>query len=286
MKPYEMDDREMLREYSRKRSPELREALILRYAPLIHFVLGRLGISRTSGPDYDDACSEGMIGLMEAVDGYDPAFGTQFSTYATLRIRGRVLDHLRAQDWLSRGARKRTRQIQQGLSDLWGKLGRAPSDEELARHLEMDLPALQQALVDASLVIVSMDGLTGESEGDASLHDLLEDESQPDPAEQVEEVELMNHLTAAIKSLPERDQLVLSLYYYNELTLREVGEVLNISESRVCQIHARAIMSLKAALSQDAAGRPGTVPTSNRKRYERHSNGPVNRHLSPDPTGA
>ncbi len=232
----------------------IREEIILRFVPLVYFVLGRLGLSRSLGADYEDATSQGLMGLIEAVDHYDPGFGTQFSTYATVRIRGRVLDHLRSLDWLSRAARRRTRTVQEATNILWNQLGRAPTDEELANHLHLELPALQQALVDASRVIFSLDTLVEtDGEGDTSLHEMLADQRQLDPSDAFDEQDLKSRMMATIKMLPDREQLVLSLYYYEELTLKEIGAVLQVSESRVCQLHARAIMSLRATLSQGTA---------------------------------
>ncbi len=152
-----IEDAELIRNFLANREPALREELILRYVPLVYFVLSRLGLSRALGQDYEDAASQGLMGLIEAVDHYDPAYGTQFSTYATLRVRGRVLDHLRSLDWLSRSARRRTRIVQEATNELWNRLERSPSDEELADYLKIDLPTLQKALVDASHVIFSLD---------------------------------------------------------------------------------------------------------------------------------
>lgn len=244
------DDTDAIQRYLTTHDPSLREDIILRYVPLVHFVLGRLGLSRSMGLDYEDAASQGLMGLIEAIDHYDPAYKTQFSTYATLRIRGRVLDHLRSLDWLSRTARRRARSVQEATNILWNQLGRAPTDKELAAYLEMDLPALQQVLVNASRVIVSLDTIVdADGDGLESLHETLADHDQPDPADSFDEQDLREQLQAAVKSLSDREQLVLAMYYYEGLTFKEVGSVLAVSESRVCQLHARAIINLRAALN-------------------------------------
>lgn len=244
-------DADLFTSYLTNRDPTIRDEIILNYLPLVHFVLGRLSFSQSMGADYEDAASQGLIGLIEAFDRYDPSYGTQFSTYATLRIRGRVLDHLRSLDWLSRTARKRARAVQQATTHLWGELHRAPTDNELASYLGMDQTALQKALVDANHVIISMDSdLTKDGESETSLHDVLADESQNNPAELLEEKELKKHLIKAIKDLNERQQILLSLYYYEKLTLKEIGAVLSVSESRVCQLHARAVIDLKSIITQ------------------------------------
>ncbi len=244
-------DADLFARYNTNRDPTIREEIILNYLPLVHFVLGRLNFSQSMGADYEDAASQGLIGLIEAIERYDPSFGTQFSTYATLRIRGRVLDHLRSLDWLSRTARKRARSVQQAITHLWGELHRAPTDDELASYLGMNQASLQKALVDANHVIISMDSdFTKDGDSETSLHDVLEDESQTDPEKLLEEKELKEHLILAIKDLNERQQILLSLYYYEELTLKEIGAVLSVSESRVCQLHARAVMDLKSIITQ------------------------------------
>jgi len=244
-------DADLFAGYVTNRDPKIREEIILNYLPLVHFVLGRLNFSQSMGADYEDAASQGLIGLIEAIERYDSSYGTQFSTYATLRIRGRVLDHLRSLDWLSRTARKRARSVQQASTHLWGELHRAPTDDELASYLGMNQSALQKALVDANHVIFSMDSdLTNDGESETSFHDVLADESQNNPAELLEEKELKEHLIRAIKGLNERQQILLSLYYYEELTLKEIGAVLSVSESRVCQLHARAVMDLKSIITQ------------------------------------
>lgn len=244
------DNAELIHQYCASRDPALREEIILRHVPLVHYVLGRLGISPGLGADYEDAVGQGLLGLIEAVDHYDPTYGAQFSTYATLRIRGKALDHLRANDWLSRGARKRARLVQEGIATLWERLQRMPTEEELARHLNLDLPKVQQALMDSSRILVSLDAmapLNGEDE--APLYEVVADQAQEEPSAHIEEQELKEALTQALSQLPEREQLILALYYYEELTFKEIGEVLNISESRVCQIHGRVVTTLQAMLA-------------------------------------
>ena len=250
------DDAELWTRFLATRDAGLRESLIMRYVPLVHFVLHRLGLSPAIGPDYEDLASQGLLGLIDAVDRYDPAHGTQFSTYATLRVRGQVLDQLRAFDWLSRSARRRTREVQNAISVLWGKFQRAPTDEELAAHLNLDLVKLRQALVEADHVILSLDADNDADPEEVSLHELLPDDEHPenaDPSLTWSKRDQRASLVEMIKALPEREQLILSLYYYEELTLKEIGKVLDLSESRVCQLHARAMLSLRAQMKRETA---------------------------------
>jgi len=249
----EQEDAELIARYLETKDADLREQVILRYVPLVHYTLGRLGFSQASTVDYEDAVSQGLLGLIEALERYDPSYGTVFSTYATLRIRGRVLDYLRSQDWLPRTARQRARAVQQAISYLWSQLNREPSDEELARYLNIEMQQVQSALVDSSQDIVSLD-LIADADGgeeETSLHEVLADEGQPNPSEVLEDKDLQVHLADALKKLPEREQLLLSLYYYEELTLKEIGAVLGVSESPVSQLHSRAVMNLRALLDSD-----------------------------------
>lgn len=243
------DDTELISQYVATHDPGLREELILRYVPLVHYVLGRLGLSQSLGQDYEDAASQGLLGLIEAVDRYDPGYKTQFSTYATLRIRGNIIDYLRLHDWLSRGARQKSRMVQEAISQLWEKYERPPTDEELAAYMNLDIEKLRQILVDSSHVFVSLDTtMTTEGDDIVSLHELISDENQAEPSSIFEEEEMKTILIDAIQSLPEREQLVLSLYYYENLTFKEIGAVLDVSESRVCQLHARIVMTLRGIL--------------------------------------
>jgi RNA polymerase sigma factor for flagellar operon FliA len=176
-----------------------------------------------------------------------------------------VIDHLRSLDWLSRGARQRARLVQNAISALWEKNQRSPSDDELASYLNIDLPKLRQSLLDSSRVIVSLDAtVNGQTDEEVCLHELLPDDSQAEPSEMVEEDEMKTRLVEILHSLPEREQLILSLYYYEELTFKEIGAVLEVSESRVCQLHSRAVMMLRTFLSQNTL--PAAVKNMRRAR--------------------
>ncbi|MER3458407.1 MAG: RNA polymerase sigma factor WhiG [Chloroflexota bacterium] len=243
-----MTDEELWQRYSTTRDPALREEIILRFAPLTHYVLARLGYTPPSKADYDDLISQGLLGLIDAVDHYDPSRGVRFSTYATIRIRSRILDSLRAMDWLSRSVRRRTRQIQSAIFNLQSTLGRPPEEEEIAAHVGISLAELREALMQANQVILSLETENHEGEPGLSLRDILPDDDAVDPLEEVSEAELLERLKRALAELPERERLLISLYYHNELTMKEIGTLLNISESRVCQMHAKAILSLRAGL--------------------------------------
>jgi RNA polymerase sigma factor for flagellar operon FliA len=245
----EITETDLWKKFLETHSPELREELVLRSVALVHYLLGRLGISQDMGMEYEDLAHQGLLGLIEAVDRYNPSYGTKFSTYASVRIRGKVLDYLRSSDWMSRGARQRVRTLQNAITSLWEKNQREPSEDEIAQHLGIQVGVVQQALMDSNRVVLSLDSLmVNDKEGDLSLYEVIPDDGQPDPLELFSNAEMRDRLADAIRLLSEREQLVLSLYYMEELTLKEIGKVLEISESRVSQIHAKAILNLKAVL--------------------------------------
>jgi RNA polymerase sigma factor FliA len=192
------------------------------------------------------------MGLIEAVDHYDPKFNTQFSSYASLRIRGKVIDYLRTADWMPRAARKRTRMIEKSITALWSENFREPTEDEIAQHMGIGVDEVQQGLSDTNRVLVSLDMMMDVGqEGESSLYERLKDEHQANPLDVLEQKGLIEDVASAIKSLPEREQLVLSLYYVEELTFKQIGKVMDITESRVCQLHARALVSLKAMMSHE-----------------------------------
>ncbi|MEI7845151.1 MAG: FliA/WhiG family RNA polymerase sigma factor [Chloroflexota bacterium] len=244
-----IEEVDILDEFLVTRSKELREKLILRSVPLVHYLLGRMGITQEMGTDYEDMAHQGLLGLIESVDHFDPKFGARFSTYASLRIRGKVLDYLRTVDWMPRAARKRTRQIQKTISTLWSENMRAPTENEIAAHLGVKLEEIQEGLADSNRILVSLDMMMDvDQDGEGSMHEHLRDETQIDPSVALEEGSQVTQMSTAILSLPEREQQILSMYYNDQLTFKEIGKVLDITESRVCQLHARIILNLKAMM--------------------------------------
>ncbi len=243
---------DILDEFLVTRSPELREKLVLRSVPLVHFLLGRMGITQEAGSDYEDLAHQGLLGLIEAIDRFDPKFGARFSTYASLRIRGKILDYLRTVDWMPRAARKRSRLIQKTISTLWSENLREPSETEIAARLGIKVEEIQEGLADSNRILVSLDIMVdSDQDGDGSMHEYLRDENQADPSDVMEAGSLLEQMTDAIQSLAEREKLILSLYYNDQLTFKEIGKVLEITESRVCQLHARAIINLKAIMKNE-----------------------------------
>ena len=229
---------------------KLRDTLILQYTPLVKYVLGRIAVTIPDILESEDILSYGTIGLIAAVERFDPAKGVKFETYAIARVRGNIIDELRSLDWIPRSARQRVRQITQAMAELESELRRHPSDEEVAERVGIGVDSYRSTLTHTSVATFSLDRpveVAEESEP-ISVGDVIADENSPDPILEAEMRELEDELTGAIEELPERERLLLSLYYHEDLTMKEISHVLEISESRVCQIHARAVLKLRAHL--------------------------------------
>jgi RNA polymerase sigma factor for flagellar operon FliA len=253
------DTAELWQEYRRTADRAIRDRLILTYAPLVKFVAGRLGATLPSHVDEQDLVSYGLLGLIGAIERFDPDREIKFETYAIARIKGAIIDELRSLDWVPRSVRTRAREIERAIAALERSLMRAPTDEEIAAKLEITVPELEESLAEISRTsMAALDELWTPSAGgdQVSLIDTIEDESGPDPEISLEQTELKEALGEAIARLPEREKLVVTLYYYEELTLREIGEVLGVTESRVSQLHTKAVLRLKARLSGAALREP------------------------------
>ena len=248
------------REYKRTKDQGIRDRLILTYAPLVKYVAGRLGSGLPAHVDENDLVSYGLLGLIGAIERFDPDRDIKFETYAIARIKGSIIDELRALDWVPRSVRSRARDIERAIGDLERTLHRAPTDEEIAGKLGLTTDELDDSLSEIGRSsIAALDELwtISSSGGDqVSLLDTLQDPEAPDPAKAMDASELKDRIADAIARLPEREKLVIALYYYENLTLREIGEVLGVTESRVSQLHTKAILRLKARLAGSPAREP------------------------------
>ncbi|TAK25332.1 MAG: FliA/WhiG family RNA polymerase sigma factor [Chloroflexota bacterium] len=244
-------------QYVARHEPRLREQIIIQYAPLVKYVVGRLAINLPTVIDSDDVISYGTIGLIDAVERFDPTRGIKFETYAIARIRGAIIDALRSLDQIPRTARQRAREIEAAMTELESKLKRPPTDQEVAKHLSMDIVQYREIVVRTSMTTMSLDSLLvvdDDEGGGAGKAYAFEDRGSPDPVAATERLESEQALVEAVRRLPERERLVLSLYYYEELTMKEISRVMEISESRVCQLHAQAVLRLRSSMrAQDAA---------------------------------
>lgn len=228
-----------------------RDELVVTYMPLVHYVVRNLSFSLPPMLDNDDLVSYGMMGLLNAIDRFDTAHGVKFETYAVTRIRGYIIDQLRALDWMPRSARQRARQVERARDEVERALGRIPTPDEVAQHAGLDRAKYEQALHDAARVTLSLDALTRPDEDDtpASLLHLVRDESIASPDASLEAHDLRDTVSSALQTLTEREQRLLRLYYFEERTLHEISQVLEVSESRVCQIHTQALKRLRTVIA-------------------------------------
>ena len=231
---------------------ELRDQLILHYSPLVKYVAGRVAVGLPQNVEQADLVSYGIFGLIDAIDKFDPARGYKFETYAISRIKGSILDELRSIDWVPRSVRAKARSLEKAYAKLEANLHRNPSDEELADELGMTEDQLQTVLSQISFVgLVALDEMlsVGGDRGETlTLGDTIADAGDgPVGAYEVEETRQI--LAEAINRMPDREKVVLTLYYYEGLTLAEIGEVLGVTESRVCQIHTKAVLQLRSRIA-------------------------------------
>jgi RNA polymerase sigma factor for flagellar operon FliA len=239
-------------DYKTSASVELRDRLIVHYSPLVKYVAGRVAVGLPQNVEQADLVSSGIFGLIDAIEKFDLDRGYKFQTYAIARIKGAILDELRSIDWVPRSVRMKARAIEQAYAKLESQQGRSPSDAELASGLGMTETQLQSTLSQISFVgLAALDEilLVGGDRGESlTLGDTVADAGEGPMA--AYEVEEMRHMLAdAINRMAEREKLVLSLYYYEGLTLSEIGQVIGVSESRVCQIHTKAVIHLRSKLA-------------------------------------
>lgn len=240
-------------EYVANRNLQVREELLVKYLPLVKYVAGRMMFSLPASVDYNDLLSAGIMGLIGALDRFDPQQGVKFETFVLPRIKGAILDELRTLDWAPRSLRSKARLLEKTSQQLEKELGRAATDQEVARELKMEISEYDGVLRDVTMAsLLSLDGSLGEeSEHLISMYDLLENPQSENPYRNLEHEEVKKLLIEAIETLNEQERIVMALYYYEELTLREIGQVLNITESRVSQIHSKAIETLKHTLQRE-----------------------------------
>jgi RNA polymerase sigma factor for flagellar operon FliA len=245
---------ELWAEYKASGERGARERLILHYSPLVKFVAGRVAAGLPQSIEQADLVSYGIFGLIDAIDKFDPGRGFKFETYAISRIKGAIIDELRSIDWVPRSVRAKARAIERAYSKLENELRRSPEESEVATELEWTPGELTQTLSQISFTgLVALDDLlaasSGERSGSATVSDTITD-GKHDPVEAYEVDEMKHLLADAINRMPDRERLVLTLYYYEGLTLAEIGDLLGVTESRVCQIHTKSILQLRGRLSE------------------------------------
>lgn len=235
--------------------PAQRERLITEHVSLVHHIVGRIGARLPENVEREDLISAGLLGLIKAIDRYDPTRGAKLATYASSVIRGEIMEALRAKDWAPRSVRRTAREMARTGAQLEYELGRPPTDTEMAAAMDMDLDVYRKAVENTSCAtLLSLDEAF---EGDDDRHDELPDttpnERFRDPAEQYEQQDVRRVIVGAIDRLPERERTVIALYYQEGMTLREIGDILQVTESRVCQIHGQAIGRLRGIAARELA---------------------------------
>lgn len=226
-----------------------RDRLIMEYAPLVKYIAYRIAMRLPPQIDIDDLINSGVLGLMDAVEKFDPSREVKFKTYAEIRIKGAILDELRAMDWIPRSIRKVINRLVDTYHEMEQQLGRPAKDEEIAGQLGLKMDEFYQLLKQsAGIPLVSLDGLVDHEEKKRSILSCLEDPKASNAFGILRLNEMKDVIANAIDDLPEKEKQVVSLYYYDELTMKEIGKVLNLTESRVSQIHTKAVLRLKVRI--------------------------------------
>jgi RNA polymerase sigma factor FliA len=228
-----------------------RERLILQYSPLVKYVAGRVSVGLPSSVEHGDLVSYGMFGLIDALEKFDLSKGFKFETYAITRIKGAIIDELRSIDWIPRSVRTKAKRVEKALAALEERLDRTPTEEELAAELEMGVEELRQLLTQVSLTSIAAldESMPGEDGDRQALVDTLADRDAVDPQDALEDAEVRRLLAEAINRMSDREKTVIVLYYFEGMTLSQIGEVLGVTESRVCQLHTKAVLGLRTRMN-------------------------------------
>ena len=237
-----------------KSNKKNRDTLIVQYIYLTRYVVGRVKVALPPTFSIEDISSYGVEGLIDAIEKFSPDKGARFETYALVRIRGNIIDKIRSQDFLPRSARKKIKDVKEAQEHLRQKFGRAPSSTEVGELLGLEKEKVEQILADDT-TITSIYDKKGSSEDSVEVIDTIRDTKTLSPHEQLEEKDVKKELEIALKKLPERERMIMVLYYHENMTLKEIGQTIEVSESRVCQLHAQAIMKLKNILSESRTDR-------------------------------
>jgi RNA polymerase sigma factor for flagellar operon FliA len=241
-----------LKESNSEVPPTLKEQIVLEHTPLIRYIVNRIAVRLPSHIDLDDLHNTGVIGLMDAIEKYDPDKNCKFKTYAEFRIKGAILDQLRSLDWVPRSVRQKSRRLERAYGEVEQRLGRSASEEEVADSLGLQIDKFHELLNQVrGISLVNLEEIRGSSpDGDrnGSFADIVEDVHSENPFASLKLQEMKEIIGDTIATLPEKERLVVSLYYYEDLNMKEIGSILGITESRVCQIHTKAVLRLRSKL--------------------------------------
>jgi len=254
---------ELWKRYHRQADTSTENALVEQYLPLVRTILGRLAMTLPEHVDENDLNSAGLVGLLQALRNYDPASGNSFETYARVRIRGAMLDELRRMDWVPRTIHEKARNLQRAMAELEQKLGRTPTEDQMATALGIsskEYTALLDEIRPATFVCLDATPVSAEGNEACNLYDVVADPNAKSPVDEVSRRELKRLVLERLKQLPDMQRKVLALYYGEDLHLREIAEAFGLTESRICQIHSQAILSIRSYLQRYEAGIPGVAP--------------------------
>jgi RNA polymerase sigma factor for flagellar operon FliA len=255
--PDQKTEEELWFQYRKNRDPKIRDDFIKQYAPLVKYVAGKVAMGMPHNVEFDDLVGFGVFGLLDAIDKFDPDKNVKFKTYAVTRIRGAIFDELRSIDWVPRSVRQKTREVEEAIGSLEAQLGRIATDQEIASFMGMDEAEYLKTIMKISgTSIISLNDLwfSGDENDKVSIGDSIESPSSLNPDVVVEKDEIRRVIVEAINSLPEKEKKILILYYYEDLTLKEIGQVLEVTESRVSQLHTKAILRLRSKLTNIRKG--------------------------------
>ncbi|MDR1178490.1 MAG: RNA polymerase sigma factor WhiG [Spirochaetaceae bacterium] len=243
--------------YRKTRNPAIREAFIKQYAPLVKYVAGKVAVGMPHNVEFDDLVGFGVFGLLDAIDKFDPNKNVKFKTYAVTRIRGAIFDELRSIDWVPRSVRQKSKEIEDAISSLEAQLGRTASDQEVANSLGMNEDEFLKTIMKisgTSVLSLSDVWFSGDENDKVSIGESIESPSSYNPDVIVEKEEIRRVIIESINELPDKEKKILVLYYYEDLTLKEIGQVLEVTESRVSQLHTKAILRLRSKLTNIRKG--------------------------------
>jgi RNA polymerase sigma factor for flagellar operon FliA len=255
--PEQKTEEELWIQYRKNRDPKIREAFIKQYAPLVKYVAGKVAVGMPHNVEFDDLVGFGFFGLLDAIDKFDPDKNVKFKTYAVTRIRGAIFDELRTIDWVPRSVRQKTREVEEAIGTLEAQLGRTATDQEIASSMGMDESEYLKTIMKISgTSILSLNDVwfSGDENDKVSIGDSIESPASLNPDVVVEKDEIRRVIVKAINELPEKEKKILVLYYFEDLTLKEIGRVLKVTESRVSQLHTKAIVRLRSKLTNIRKG--------------------------------
>lgn len=253
----EKKEEELWQEYKKKKDSKLRDYFVKKYAPLVKYVAGKVAVGMPSNVEFDDLVGYGVFGLFDAIEKFDPDKHVKFKTYAVTRIRGAIFDELRSIDWVPRSVRQKARQVEESVRKLESSLGRPATDKEIAKDMGMspkDFEKMMMKISGTSILSLNEVWYSGDENDKISISDSIESPQSLNPDTIVEKDEIKRVIVEAINELPDKEKKVLVLYYYEDLTLKEIGQVLEVTESRISQLHTKAIMRLRAKLTNIKKG--------------------------------